>query len=373
MPRVLFTFLPFFFLLYAGDIFRNTRQVEPLAMYDDGPYVFYKNKRVVAQYIDDNKGIRTIRADSVAASQKGSLELRVRTDIEGKEFTVRLKKKVEDEEPEFRNVSHMFVISDIEGNFAAFRKLLQGNGIIDNDFNWTFGTGHLVLTGDFFDRGDKVTEILWLIYALEAKAQAAGGYVHFILGNHEIMNLSADLRYVNTKYTENALLLNKSYTALFGEDTELGRWLRSKNVVEKIGDILFVHGGISAQLNREELPVKRVNKLARPYYADSLANYPDAQVDMLFGEFGPLWYRGYYAGKPIATVSQLDSTLAFYRAKHIATGHTVISDTIRVLHGGKLFNTDVHHLKGHSEGLWVEEGKFYRADNTGRKFLIFQK
>ena len=45
-----------------------------------------------------------------------------------------------------------------------------------------------------------VTEVLWLIYSLEEKAKAAGGYVHYILGNHEIMNMSNDLRYVQNRY-----------------------------------------------------------------------------------------------------------------------------------------------------------------------------
>ncbi len=46
-----------------------------------------------------------------------------------------------------------------------------------------------MFAGDMFDRGDQVTECLWLVYALEETAKAAGGYVHFILGNHELMNL----------------------------------------------------------------------------------------------------------------------------------------------------------------------------------------
>ena len=92
------------------------------------------------------------------------------------------------------------MISDIEGNFGAFRKLLQGNRVIDENFNWTYGKDHLVLVGDFVDRSTMVTEVLWLIYSLEEKAKAAGGYVHYILGNHEIMNMSDELDYVQERY-----------------------------------------------------------------------------------------------------------------------------------------------------------------------------
>ncbi len=35
----------------------------------------------------------------------------------------------------------LMAFSDIEGNFAALRQLLQNNRVIDKDFNWTFGKG----------------------------------------------------------------------------------------------------------------------------------------------------------------------------------------------------------------------------------------
>ena len=50
-------------------------------------------------------------------------------------------------------------------------ELLTNNKIIDEQGDWAFGTGHFVITGDIFDRGDKVTEILWFIYELEQQAE----------------------------------------------------------------------------------------------------------------------------------------------------------------------------------------------------------
>ena len=63
---------------------------------------------------------------------------------------------------------------------------------MDSACHWTFGKGHLVICGDLFDRGNDVTAELWLLYKLEEEAKEKGGYVHTILGNHEIMNLSGD-------------------------------------------------------------------------------------------------------------------------------------------------------------------------------------
>ena len=335
----------------------------------DGPYVLYKNGFVHTKYVQEENGNAVVKADSFALADKSSIVLRINTDIQGKQFTVKLKDQLKNEQTEFPDAKKIFVVSDIEGSFKAFRKILQGNKVIDSDFNWTFGDGHLVLTGDFVDRGDLVTEVLWLIYSLEEKAKAAGGYVHFILGNHEIMNMSGDLRYLNKKYVDNASLLNEKFVMLYGEESELGRWFRTKNVTERVGDILFVHGGISDLVNRMNVTPALINELVRPYYADTTFQYSDRRLDTLYSDWGPFWYRGYYMGSK-ASVNQIDSTLQQYGVKHIATGHSVIADTISMLHGGKLFNTDVHHAKGFSEALLVEDKKFYRVNSGGERFLL---
>ena len=335
----------------------------------DGPYVLYRNDSVVVNYIEDNGGIKSVKTNIVPASSKGNISLNVNSDEPGKTFPVILKSKLSNEKAEYSGVKKMMVISDIEGNFPAFRKLLQGNGVIDENFNWTFGKDHLVLVGDFVDRGTMVMEVLWLIYSLEDKAKAAGGYVHFILGNHEIMNMIGDMRYVQARYPEHAALMSKHYMQLFGTDTEIGRWLTTKNVAEKIGNIMFAHGGFSPYFNHMQLPLKALNDLIRPYYRDSSYSYPDEKLEILYGDMGPFWYRGYYGGTGVvrATKQQVDSTLEIYGVRHISTGHTIIADHISSLFGGKLFNTDVHHAKGHSEGLLVDNGKFFRVDASGEK------
>lgn len=338
----------------------------------DGPYVLYKNEKIFVKYVMNDHGSKLVRSDSLAMPEKESLSLIVSTDEPGKTFLVQLKKKLQVEKSEYKKITKQFAISDIEGNFGPFRKLLQANGVIDSAFNWTFGEGHLVLTGDFFDRGNQVTEVLWLIYSLEEKAKEAGGYVHFVLGNHEIMNMSGDLRYVQSKYKENAVLLGERYEDLYGENSELGRWLRTKNIIEKIGNILYVHGGISQEVNNMDVSIEQINELSRPYYADSFYQYSDKRLNVLYGDFGPFWYRGYYQGIAKASPQQIDSTLSKFNIRHIATGHTMVADTISVRYNGKVFDTDVHHAAGKSEALLIEDGKYYRVNTTGEKFLIME-
>ena len=335
----------------------------------DGPYVLYRNDSVFVKYIEDNSGVKSVRTDSIPAPMKSSINLQINTDIPGKTFSVQLKQKLSNEKSEYNGVKKMLVLSDIEGNFEAMRKLLQGNQVIDENFNWTFGKDHLVLVGDFVDRGMMVTEVLWLIYSLEEKAKAAGGYVHYILGNHEIMNMSDDLDYVQERYLKHAELLNKPYMQLFGPDAEIGRWLATKNVAERVGNTLFTHGGISSYMNNLNISLKELNDITRPFYTDTTYKYSDERLNLIYSDYGPFWYRGYYKA-PRADMKQLDSTLDIYGVKHITTGHTIIANEIRSLYNEKIFDVDVHHAEGRPEALLIDNGKFWRVNTAGEKFDI---
>ncbi len=59
----------------------------------------------------------------------------------------------------FTTNEKLLVLSDIEGEFDGFRKLMLQRGVMDSMFNWTFGKNHLVLVGDHFDRGNDVIRL----------------------------------------------------------------------------------------------------------------------------------------------------------------------------------------------------------------------
>jgi len=374
MKKLILFAIPVLLLSFLLPEQHNYKSVnmENNAVLNDGPYVLYSTEKVFVKYIAEADGSKKVKQDSMGLAERKKIVLNVNTDIPGKTFQVVLKDKLVNEKSEYKKASRQLVISDIEGNFDKFRKLLLAGKVIDENFEWTYGDGHLVLAGDFFDRGIQVTEVLWLIYSLEEKAKKAGGYVHFVLGNHEIMNMSADLRYLHPKYVENAGLLNENYINLYGVNSELGRWLRTKNVMEKIGGILFLHGGISRKVNNIELPLQELNTLARPFYADTTFSYPNLETDILYSDSGPFWYRGYYMGDKTDIPQILDSTLKKFRIDMVVTGHTPVSDTISVWYKGKLINIDTPHAKGKSEALLIEGNKFYRIDAAGNKVQLEQ-
>jgi len=296
--------------------------------------------------------------------------INVQTDKPGQLFGVSLKPSLKSAPSEYARPEKLLVLSDIEGNFEAFRKLLQSNKVIDENFNWIYGNGHLVFAGDMFDRGTQVTECLWLLYSLEAKAEEQGGFVHFILGNHELMNLQGDKHYAKQKYLDNASLMGRSLRDLYNEDSELGRWLRSKNIIEKIGDLLVLHGGVSREINQLPVTVAEINQLAKPFYATTNKDYKDEKVKVVMSNAtAPFWYRGYYVRNIPESI--IDSTLQKFNIKHIITGHTIVADTISTHFNCKVINTDTHHAEGKSEALLIEGQKYYRVTSEGEKIILF--
>lgn len=293
-------------------------------------------------------------------------------DEDGKElFNFQIRKKPQPTPAEFPSPEKLLAISDIEGNFYAFANLLKGNNVINEDYEWTYGKGHLVLVGDFFDRGPQVTEALWLVYKLEEEAQKAGGRVHFILGNHETMNLRGDFRYVDPKYFVHASLFNLQYANLYAPNSILGEWLRTKNTMVKIGETLFCHGGISQDFVNRQLSIQRVNDITRKYIdADPVRVKNDDAAKAIFNTSkGILWYRGYVQKK--TNSEKVAKTLDFYEARNIVVGHTPVNEICQ-LYDGQVIAIDVPHNMGeeHQQALLIEYNQMYAVGMHGKKRLL---
>lgn len=333
----------------------------------DGPHLFYRKNKVYVRQIRMKDTIAVASLDSIENRNKDNLKIECHfTNNPEWDFSVKLKTKLKIENTEYPKVEKLLAVSDIEGSFGSLRRFLLSHNVIDEKYNWTFGKGHLVCVGDFFDRGPNVTECLWLIYDLEDKAKAAGGYVHFILGNHEIMNMSNDQRYVHPKYMRNADLYKEPYVYWFKLNTELGRWLQTKNVIERIGDLIFVHGGLAPDLNYLEKTLSELNNTMRPYYfiQEDVSRIDDDSLKFLFDANGPLWYRNYVMGQ--AQDGEIEESLRKFGAKHIVIGHTLVN-FVKPFYGGKVIAIDTRHVDPNSTALMVEAGKFYRIDQLGKR------
>lgn len=350
--------LQFLMVLFGFSAFSQT-------IYD-GPHVTYVQGEPWASSVE--KGI----ASKIELKDK---KVQVKFENSDLDFTVPLKKALKNEPSVFSQPKKMFVVSDLEGQFEGFRTLLIANHIMDKNYKWTYGKGHLVICGDLFDRGSTVTEIMWLLYKLEIEAKKAGGYVHTILGNHDIMNLSGDLRYLHPKYLETAKLMGVDYMSLFTTNTELGRWLRTKNTIEKIGDNLAMHAGVSPVINELGYSIEKINELCRPFYdqVKVLKGVGDPKVDPFFlGKSSLFWYRGYFI-EPKATEAEVKRTLELFDVKRIIAGHTIMEGNVAFYYDGKVLGVDVNRHKGDHQAAVFENGKWHAVDDKGQtRTLKFQ-
>ncbi len=267
-------------------------------------------------------------------------------------------------------VPRIVAVADVHGDYETFVSVLQDAGVIDTKRKWKGGTTVLVQTGDVPDRGPQSRKVMDLLMDLEKQARKAGGQVHALLGNHEVMNMLGDLRYVSPEeyasyaspdadalreqvYEASADPARKNDPAYrsawmdarprgfvelmlaFAPRGKYGRWLRQHDAIVKVGDTLFVHGGISPTY--ATIAISEVNARVRAALAPAT---PTAEP-LLTDEDGPLWYRGLALAPEADLAAHVDAVLAHHKAARIVVGHTVTPGVVLPRFGGKVILNDV--------------------------------
>lgn len=342
----------------------------------------YELNGIDGPYIIGNTIIRVTEQNEIRKEQLQNDSLTVFVNNDNRDsFIVPLGSNFESASDEYALPNKLIAISDIEGNFDTFSGFLQSNNVIDDKFNWIFADSHVVFLGDFVDRGKSVIPTLWLIYKLENEAEKYGGKVHFVLGNHEIMNIQGNFYYAEDKYKRIASEIGgfeesrNNNKVLFSKESHLGKWLRSKNVVEKIGDYLFVHAGLSPEILSLDLEINEINHIVRENIDARLYKKPneDEKASFLMGVKSPFWYRGFvidYKYYHKISDTQLDDVLSQYNSKRFVIGHTLV-DNVSKDFEGKVIRIDVKH--GHekfseeTKGLMIKNGKEFSINGLGEQ------
>lgn len=331
---------------------------------EDGPYVFfasdggYLGKSVVS--VDG----RVEKQERVFSAEAPAFELRIPG--AARALRVELRPPEDDASWKFAATPRIFAVSDIEGNADALVSLLIAGGVVDSQLEWKFGDGRVVFVGDLFDRGLHVTECLWLLYELEARARRAGGAVHFVLGNHEVMNLTGDFRYVRNKYHENAKVLGSNLRELYSWRTVLGRWLRTRPALLRIGDDLFVHGGVSRRVADSKLQPEELNRVLHDALRsdDWPARASDALELVVGSPDGLVWFRG-YVKDPLVSPEDVAHALDTFGVKRVIVGHSLVPQ-IGFRFDRRVLAIDVLHAGGSSEAALAVDGVWRRLSKDGK-------
>jgi len=286
----------------------------------------------------------------------------------------------------WKGIEKIVAIADLHGDYENFEQILKGTGLIDKNLSWTGGKTHLVQLGDIMDRGPAARKIFDLIIRLEKESEAAGGRVHLLLGNHEEVNIlgmafrfpgymtwkqfvsflpekyiaqkEAGLRSKYRNQPDAKALLEKErevlWTKIKDKDKKAqkkfndnfyklyGKWLLSRNIVIKLNDIIFVHGGISEKYSSWSL--KDMNEMERRELSLIRRGEP-ITPQILYVQDGPLWFRGLIQSDEEEFSPVVDRILANLKANYIVMGHTVR----RLENNGS--ETDISRFEGRIWGI----------------------
>ncbi|KAI8892782.1 Metallo-dependent phosphatase-like protein [Globomyces pollinis-pini] len=211
--------------------------------------------------------------------------------------------------------SKIIAIGDLHGDLPNTLKTFKMAGLIDDKHDWCANDTIFVQTGDIVDRGPDTIELYKLMMKLTAQAESAGGKVVELLGNHEVMNMHLDYRYVTQEDIASFGGVEKRVEE-WSNNGWLGSYLRTLGISAWVNGTVFFHGG--ANTKWAKLTVSGINKQAK----EGLELPPQESYRWpIFGGDGPLWYRG-YAQDPPSVCEELETALKHMNATRMVVGHT---------------------------------------------------
>jgi hypothetical protein len=307
--------------------------------------------------------------------------------------------------PAWADSPRIIAMGDLHGDYDAFRALMSEAGLIDAKGHWSGKNTIFVQLGDVVDRGPKSRDIILHLQRLQKEASHAGGQVITLIGNHEAMNMTGDLRYVPPAEFQNYVTRNSEAArervfqankskleaeyrlsnpqitdaeikAKFQEkyplgyveqrlawapNGEIGRWVLGNPVVAIVGDSLFVHGGISTKYDTDT--VAQINDLAHAALSTP-ATDDDAIIE---DQVGPLWYRG-FAEENETTVKDIADILKAFSVKRMVIAHTPHLSGIQVLDQGRVIDIDtgITASYGGTHSFLSIEGASINAHDNGK-------
>jgi hypothetical protein len=358
----------------------------------------------------------------------------------------------------------VIAIGDVHGNIDGLTAILQEAGLIDDELRWSGGDATYIQLGDLFDRGVQVRETMDLLMRLQGEARKAGGRVECILGNHETMNLTGFFRDANPESyaafvdkksekrrnklwsafkhylernghpvddaTKEAWMVQHplgwiEYVEAIGPDGLYGNWLRKRPVAVMIGDVLFIHGGISpsmAGVSVDEINAKAAKEMAtfdrvRRYvvskgivppgsgvtevsegvrmilyyaeqedstdlvrtYAEQVRELADIDDWLIMAAEGPLWFRGAARWDEELRGDEMAKLIAGVGADVMVVGHTPDPNgRIQSRFGGRVFAIDTgmlssYYAGGRPSALEIADGVFTAIYLDGEREVLLDR
>jgi hypothetical protein len=315
--------------------------------------------------------------------------------------------------------ARIVAVGDLHGDYDAWEAIARAAGLVDVKGRWAGGAATLVQMGDVADRGPDSLKIIHQLMRLQREAPKRGGKVIALVGNHEAMNMTGDLRYVhagefrafanresdslrNRIYETNRAAIESAYKArdpnmtaeairaawmkatpigmlehqaAWRPDGEVGKWVIANPAVAKVGDSLFVHGGISAAYT--QFSVEQINRRV----SDALKAQDETPTSIINDPAGPLWYRGLVSrasgdettvapvaavnAQPLSIEQEIALVLEKFHVRRIVVAHTPSTSGIISVDQGALWRIDSAISRAYN-------GKLTYLEITGDKVVAHE-
>lgn len=283
----------------------------------------------------------------------------------------------------FPQPSRLIAVGDIHGDLRKAKEALRLAGLIAADDRWSGGSATVVQVGDILDRGGDEIKLLYFFEKLKREAAKAGGQVITLNGNHEIMNVDGDFRYVTPsglKEFENwgfwqcvgnsmkqkcegmdkGLISRDLFEGVPNEIPQImpkfmhgararvaalrpngliaNRFLSKNQTVVVVGDSVFAHGGLLQK--HVHYGFERVNEDVRDWILGAKERVSNHLVR---GRNSIVWLRSFSN----ELVKDCDCSLLEHvletipGVKRLIMGHTIQRDGINAICGNRAIRIDV--------------------------------
>lgn len=243
----------------------------------------------------------------------------------------------------------LVAIGDLHGDLDATRRALRLAGALSETDHWAGGSLTVVQTGDTIDRGDEDREVLDLLERLRAEAEQAGGALITLHGNHEVMNVASDLRYVSQA---SAAAFSMGRARAFAPGGPYALKLAAWPVIQQVGDSVFVHGGVLPHHVR--YGIEKLNRETSQWMRGA-----GPVPSLLMQEDAPIWTRVYSTPGVPSDCVQLAQALNALSANRMIVGHTPQPNGINADCEGRVWRIDTglsRHYGGPMQVLELAQG-----------------
>lgn len=306
---------------------------------------------------------------------------------------------------EVRSPSRVVAVGDLHGDLTALSCILQEARLVNGSGHWNGKDSQLVLVGDLIGGHEDSRLLLNFVIRLQKEASLTRGAVHCLLGNHDILPMVGFCG----KMTQEEKDLFRDYPIRGAEGSSAksafrghsiyARWIRTRNTFLKIGNTIFVHGGLGPWAIK--VSPERINSTVRAWirYWQGVDAKPPKKTSWVVGirsskrgienTEGPLWSRGFrpvmkdgelVSEQPNEGLHQneLEDVLKKFLVERVVVGHSPVEEilTSHPYYGKRVVMIDTRiseKKKGRLGGLEVFKDRVTLFYTERQKKLSFSK